>query len=205
MEKVLPKLYGAIMNKEDVKAESKDIAGQKIPMLGGPAGLYCGRAGRTIVIGPFPDGVAEALGNGTKEKGWLAEEDVAKRAREFAGALGIFGAKPATLALNAMMMHARESRRLTPTADPRPRDNERAAPRERVAESKQMPPELMQVLEKEQFLLARVTRREDRFVQEGTWPGLKSIIGPLVDLAMRMPAQRGEAHPREAPRPDQPK
>ncbi len=192
LEKVLPKVYGAITRNADVKAETKKVAGQTIHML--PAsesmGLHYGRSGRTIVLGAYPMPVAQAMNNGEKKKGWLSDEKVAARSKELEGTVYFMAMKPVTLAVSGWVpMFSGEEKRER-TAPPAPREKpqappERATRQERTEESVKLPKELTQMLEKEELFVIRVTRKEGRILEEGTWPGLKAVVGQAMDLSMK--------------------
>jgi hypothetical protein len=221
MEKVLPKIYGAIHNKANVKPDSKKVDGQTIyslPIHEGVA-LNYGRSGKTIVLGGFPKPVSQALNNGAKEKGFLADAKVESRSKELEGTVFVMAMKPATMIAGAMipwMMEERRSKAVPPRGEEKrdPREKEkpapsgeekRPAPARAVAQDRaeardeehfKLPKELTQLFAKEELFIIRVTRKDDRILEEGTWPGLKTLVGPLMHLFME---ERAKARPADAP------
>jgi hypothetical protein len=208
MEKVFPKVFAAIAHKEDLKAESKKVEGQTIYTL--PVqeqmGVQYGRSGKTIVIGAFPMPVAQALNNGVKEKGWLSQENVASRAREVDGAVFVVAMKPMTLMLSVSMPLA-QRRATEGRVAPAPREKPQTAPPRALREAAdeepvKLPKELMQLLEKEELLVVRVTRKDDRILEEITWPGLKTVVSAAVEGMMKWAAIAEPIAPKEAPAPE---
>jgi hypothetical protein len=203
MEKVLPKLVGAITHKEDLKADSKKVAGQTIHFLPihDSMGLQYGRSGKTIVIGAFATPVAQALNNGAKEKGWLSEEKVAAHAKQFEGAVFVMAMKPMTVMISSLMPLAHGRAESRPVPAPAPREERQAAPA-RAEEQMKMPKEIAKLLEKEELLVVRVTHKEGRILEEITWPGLKAVVSGAMDMMLHWGAASGPVVPKDAPTPD---
>jgi len=101
VDEVLPKVIARTTEKDEVRPTTTEIEGQKIHRFDmgghGEAALHYGRTGKMIVLGPYAQPVAQALGNGTKERGWLSDEKVAERLGKFDDTIAVAVARPFTL------------------------------------------------------------------------------------------------------------
>ncbi len=206
VDKVLPKLVGGLLGMEDLKPETKDVSGQKItslPLKKETAGVHYGRTGKTIVVGPFAQPVAQALANGSAKKGWLADARVKDRNKELEDAVFVAVVKPVSMALSALVPVASGSsvKRDGPKeGKEKPQADEKVGRTVKEEEPIKLPKELTTLMEKQELLVIRVTRDERHIVEEYTLPGLKPIIGPLVDMAL--PHHTRPNPQKDAPPPD---
>lgn len=207
VDMVFPKVFGALVNKPDVKPDSKVVGGYKIARveIDRHASVYYGREGKTIVLGMFPNPVAQALSNGAKQKGWLSEAKVAARTKEFEDSVLIVAGKPvslvASMAVPLYMWEVGEVRKRAFEDVPRERPKpglQEDKPKiiETVEKPFEMPKEFKALLDKEELLVIRVSRKDDRILEEWTLPGLKPLVGGMVQFALEMSLQhRAKAPP----------
>jgi hypothetical protein len=220
VEEVLPKVFAAASGKEEVKPTSQEIGGQTVYSLSagrGPALVY-GRHGSTIVLGMSPDPVAQALGNGAKKRGLLADPKVAASLEKLKDPVFVGVAKPVSLVAGLVVrVRPREGPRPGIESEPpRPVPPDRkppappAVPKRRAAlaepgtpdgRGERVPKELADLIAQQGLLVMHVTRGQDRILEEITLTDLKPMVGKLTDLALQW-FRPGEA-PRR-PRPERP-
>lgn len=201
---LVPKVVSLFTGKE-VKAVVKDIAGQKVYLLGEESGRCYGRQGSTIVFGPDAKSVAQALANGAKGKGWLSNAKLAGRLEKEEASIFLAAVRPFSLLAGLSVVGWSQSRtfdRVGPDVKPLPPPPKRrqAAP---VREEDPLKKEMSKLLAKEGLLIVRVTRQPDRILAEVTLTDLKPMVARLTDfLLIRYFA---EAAPAKAPPFDDPK
>lgn len=222
VDKVLPKVIAAAAGeKKVVDPKVREIDGQKVSCYdANDRNWFCyGRAGKTIVLGQHAKPVAQALNNGAKEKGFLADPKVKARVKELDDSIAIFAAKPVSLVMMGMMTYSMAERSAVKERnraieeerkqrdkkedrnEPKPREKkeeEQDEPKPRAKPDEKDPPrrekpevevgipkELTKLLEKEELLIIRVTRKDDRILEVGTLPGLKPLVSEMVDFGMK--------------------
>jgi hypothetical protein len=200
LDEVVPKVYGAIHRMKDVKPESKEVRGQKVQTLpiNKHFSLNFGRAGRTIVLGPYAEPVAQALNNGTKKQGLLGEDKVAAELKEIEAPFALGVVKPLTLVKALLMTRLGVSgRAIKPKPEDRPKNQpqaRRAVPEDEKPTTAQpegkpeipFQKEIDKLLEGEGLIVLSVTRQRDRIVEDVTWTRLKPAVSQLVDLGVKM-------------------
>src|SRR5262249_44664562 len=84
VEKIVPKVVRRIAGPKAPEPTVKETNGHKIHsiMLSKRGGVHYGRHGKVVVLGPFPDGVAQSLASGADKKGWLGDDKLAARVKE---------------------------------------------------------------------------------------------------------------------------
>jgi hypothetical protein len=201
-----PKVF-ALATRKQVEPVVKEIEGQKVSILGDEGGLCYGRAGSTIVFGPYSKSVAQALANGAKEKGWLSDAKLAARLEKAEAPIMLAVARPFTLLMGLTVVGHSTNRTFKqavppdrkpaipppgvrkPPALPQARalapQDDRTRARQKGLEEDRMKKELAKLLEKEGLLIIRVTRKRDRIRSEAILTDLKPMVGRLVDYALQ--------------------
>src|SRR5262249_40778025 len=166
----------------------------------------------------FARPVAQALANGAKEKGMLADAKVAASVEKTEGVIFLAVARPFTLMASLTMVGggSAEFRKDEPQRRPRgappppggPAPALAPAPAAqpprvtrvpRGAEDERVRKEVARLLEGEGLLVLRVTRHPDRVLAEATLTDLQRVVPRLADFAlMRFAASHSKA---PAPRP----
>lgn len=105
-EELLPKVFSLAHGGKKAEPTSKEIGGQKVYSLAGhpPDALCYGRQGSTLVFGPYAAGVAQALTNGSKKDGWLANAKVAAAVEKAEEPIFLAVARPFTLGVGGIIM-----------------------------------------------------------------------------------------------------
>jgi hypothetical protein len=226
VEHVLPKVYGAI-SQQNLKAEARDSGDLKLYVLSAnqPGPLYYGRRDNVLVLGPYLEPVAQALRNGGKGKGLLAQPQVAVRLGQLDAplALAVMDLRAFFLAAAAVAIVRKERstppviERAQPLRDkpdraPPPaaeRDDDSPEPRS-VATPVPMDPRTKQVMERlnkalagAEPLVVGLARKPDRVTLELYVGGLKPAVARLTDFALEMYVQgRPGAPSRKAAPPE---
>jgi hypothetical protein len=147
----------------------------------------------------YPMPVAQALTNGAKQTGWLSDAKVKAHAKEFEDSLMLVVGKPVSLLMGMMvpsgMAMSDEVKPRAPEEAPRnrekpQRDEEKPKVTETVEKPKELPKELKQLIDKEELLIGRVTRKGERILEEWTLSGMKPLVGGMVQFALEMSLQR---------------
>ena len=128
---------------------------------------YYGREGATLVLGPYPAAVAQALNNGAKGNGLLANPQVAARLKKMGDCQALLLAKPAQLLAG-----------LARSGNARNMSIGRSAEEEKVMKT------LSKLLESEDILAVGLQRTNERIELDGQVGGLRRLIPELVDFAV---------------------
>ncbi len=221
---LLPKVVGLLSGEGEARSEARRVGGQEVVTLKGrrPAdSFHYGRQGRTIVLGQYPEPVAQALGNGAGGKGWATAEKVQQRLGKLDDTVAVGVMKPFALIMSALMVdHVHEMRKsetkpaVRPErkdAAPPPAAEKPAPPPEPVPvkadpQSERLQKEMGRLLEDEGLMTMRLTRRPERVRFEAEWPGLKPVVARLTDFYFeQLLKERREARPDRPPQLERPR
>jgi hypothetical protein len=184
---------------KEVKPEKKTIKGQDISSitLNAHYSLAYGRVGNTVVVGPYAEGVAQALADGTNKKGLAADEKFMAQIKEFKDPIGVTMIKPGTLLFSSVALTGYSTRSKPARAVP-PEGKEPPAKLEQPGQPKttvtvrpdspevaKMKKELMEVLALEPWLAIGVMRGEDFLTREGKSPGWDKFVPKVVDYGVQ--------------------
>jgi hypothetical protein len=183
---LLPKVVGLVSQERGLEPQEKEVEGQRVATLtprGGHPVSY-GRHGAVLVVGADPALVAEALNEGTKKRGLLADEKV--RAELLGpnpalvtgitkeGPIDLVVLKPMTL-IGSFLVPVRWQ------AEGPGAPGAAAAP---AAADKGLP-EFLKVAEKEGPLVIGVSRKPDRVLIEARYTGLRRLVPSLTDFLIQ--------------------
>ncbi len=192
-DETLPKILSLATQQPDLKPQEREVQGKALSVvpLFGLFGLCYGREGSTLVLGGYPELVADVLINGPKKKGLLADE-------KFAAALKpeetiiFLAVKPLTLASAAL-----------PMATPMMATGAFGKPAPGVpgmASMNKIMKDLQQLAKHDEPFIFNVSRTPDRITAEVTLGGLKQTVPRATDIAVEMYYQmQGQYGARPAP------
>jgi hypothetical protein len=164
-EETIPHFYGLATNTPGLKAETQEVQGQTVSVL--PFISY-GRQGATLVIGSKPELVADALNNGAKKQGLLADPKIGARLAKAEGTVLFLAAKPLTMASKSL-----------PLGLP-------FMPAEERALAVKLVVPLQQLAKNEEPIVLHVTRTREAITAEFVVAGLKEVAPKAADFGVEM-------------------
>lgn len=199
---VAPRLWGLISGKPAVEPTTKKVAGQDLHhlKLGRGDSIYYGRSGSTLVFGPFADPVAHSLAAGSKKNGLLTQPKLAARAKELEDASALLVVRPFGTVMAMLLGRTGGSVAQGTFAEPKkvPEIKEQGQQRQREQADNQIqkkdeivPPDpeeakvmkqLGKIVELEDWLIVRLSKKDDRLVIDGRAPNLDKVIPRTVDF-----------------------
>ncbi|MBM4068974.1 MAG: DUF3352 domain-containing protein [Planctomycetes bacterium] len=201
LAKAAPRLWGLISGQPAVEPATKKAAGRDIQHLrmGSGDSIYFGRSGSTLIFGPFADPVAQSLAAGSKKNGLLTLPKLAARERELQDAGALLVVRPFGTVMAVLLGHGvsrvttspdsdpknvpepkKEGRQRQPdNADPIVKKNEIVQP---DAEEAKILQQFARIVELEDWLILRLTKKADRIVRDGQAANLDKVIPRTVDF-----------------------
>ncbi len=179
-DETLPRILSLATQQPDLKPQEREVQGKALNVvpLFGLFGLCYGREGSTLVLGGYPELVAEVLLNGPKKKGLMGDEKLAAhlKAEE---TIVFVAVKPLTLASATLPM-------ATPMLAKGGFGSKPAPGGPGVASMNKITKDLQQLAKHEEPFVLNVSRTPERLTAEVTLGGLKQTVPRATDIAVEM-------------------
>jgi hypothetical protein len=193
---VFPKAFAMVANDPTLKPVTERIQGQQVAVFQfrDAVAVCVGRQGRTLVLGPDREMVAESLGNGAKKGGLLTSEKAAAAIRQMGEPVALVVMRPAALvSMYYVTEHRGEAMKAVPQVQPVPVTPPPPPPAPTQGST---PAEILKLLQNEEPLVIGITRKPDRLQVEARYGGLRTMVPKLIDAMLV-----GEARASTAPAP----
>jgi hypothetical protein len=218
LAELLPKFVAMMSGHQEPRISTKEIEGQSISSLalGKHESVNFGRQGNTIVLGPFPKPVAQALANGGAKNGLLADPKVAAQVKKLDEPIAVAVAKPITLVMGFFVSRAGSytrvpakgiegkrfedksngEKREAPPEKPEVTVTVEEAPAPLGKEGDKIMKDLKKLLAIEEPLIVSVTRKDDRLQAEASIGGLAPLVSFVTDFAVEQAIRASIARER---------
>jgi hypothetical protein len=196
---VIVKLSQKAAGKE-IKPRSQQVKGQTVHSLriNDEYAVEYVQVGDTVVVGPYTEGVAQALADGAAKKGLLGDPKVMAQIKDAKDPIAVTAIKPGTLLIGMSMISYSGSMSKTAVGPiekkegfPAPPPGRRGQQPKTTITIEKDPPhvakmkkELGAILELEPWLITTTTRGEGFIMEEGKSPGWNKFVPKLVNFAV---------------------
>jgi hypothetical protein len=180
---------------QEIHPKAQQIKGQSVLTLpiNPHYSVAYGRVGNTVVVGPYAEGVAQALADGASKGGLASDTEVMTQLEPFKNPIGVVVLRPGSLAFSSFGLSGYRSTTRSPAAAGREgkerRDKaERRQPKITTFIQKDSPEKLMirnrllALLAREPRLVIGVTRGPDFLMREAKSSGWDRFVPRIVNF-----------------------
>jgi hypothetical protein len=186
-----PRFIGLMQKQPAIKPTEAKVNGHTIWTIEAAHVSY-GRNGSVLVFSPHPELAAEILNNGMKKDGFVGAQNVGPRLKDYADASILVSVKPFGLISLFTLMARGEAKaafekvekQIKGLEKPPIKDGPRDGPKEPGADEKQMMELFMKLVKAEEPLIIGVTKKPEKLLLDGTYPGLRKWVPQAIDMML---------------------
>jgi hypothetical protein len=189
-----------IATDKEVKPQTKKIKGQDISSIkiNPHYSVAYGSVGNTVVIGPYAEGVAQALADGADKTGLASDAKAVAQLKEFKDPIGVMVLKPGSLvfgwlAVSGYRSASKAATRAGPDGkevpdkpDPQHQPKTTVSIQKDSPETAKMKKKIANLLDQEPTLVIGVTRGTDFLSREGKSAGWEKFVPKIVNFMADM-------------------